>query len=1055
MSKSFKKVVACLLAVLMVMFSVPFTAFAAVDYTEYKPDVQLQFGTLFQADGDNKANWIDNYSEGSILNMKGKNATYDFALSGISGPQLKTTGTVSNDAKYTVTGLKLEAADTANVANTAVNEDYELEGLGADYDLKAGDAFTVTIRMDNVPSVYVATAEICYSGNIEPLYGIQEGSGKSATYTTGTASQLGVDGNEEDFDLGIHAVPEFDAQALYADINSDEIGSQLVTDAISGETYMYAECLGSGSDWSAVNKNTQCIDEDGNVTTMANKSVMATFAFVLKEDISASNPINFWVHNGDKKGVGSNGKYTGLAEGIYKSISDNSDDKDATTYSENRFVDADHQFDAEEENFGSRKMTFMGKNENVESAGHEHDFTGAVPAWTWADDNSSATATITCTADGCDQSAGYQISATDSEIDASEDTATCTEAGKITYSASVTLNGETVSTTKDVDTEAKGHDYQAVVTQPTCTEQGYTTYTCSRCSDSYKADYVPANGHSFAVISVDWDSLDKNTGVVAVTKKCSVCQTEEADVATAAKEVIQQQTETDPEITRFTVTVGEFTESRDIETQSAAGHTHVPGEAVEENRHEPSCTEPGSYDLVVYCTTCGEEISRETKTIDALNHDYKAVVTPPTCTEGGYTTYTCSRCHDSYTADETDPLNHDFGAWIETEPAVAPTKEEAGKTAVETHYCSRCDAYETRGGEVIEALGVDITISKHDIGVVKFNGVEVNANEDTANHSAYGAQYTLSIEEDNDTFEGWQMNGKIVSTDKTFTTYAYADVTVDPVFTEPTTDNMTVVFYDKFSNKIAEYNGPKADYADYIEANFPVAPEYPSLKFKGWKDITEDEIKSLQESKTIWAEYEAADSIPEYAVRVFDNEGADITAACLGDENTFAYDTYVTVTNESAKAWEIDGVQVATGDSYSFYVGSNVDITMITDDVTPVATTTIIGANRVAEPAYRYNILATRNVPANYELVRCGFVYGKNLVDTDMTIDNEGKVAEGDNRGAVKVAYANNTTSNEFALNYGIKTPGNTVCVRSFIVVKEKATGKVTVQYSNVEHYES
>lgn len=46
------------------------------------------------------------------------------------------------------------------------------------------------------------------------------------------------------------------------------------------------------------------------------------------------------------------------------------------------------------------------------------------------------------------------------------------------------------------------------------------------------------------------------------------------------------------------------------------------------------------------------------------DHDYKPIVTPPTCTEKGYTTYTCSICNHSYTADETDPTGHDFdGAW--------------------------------------------------------------------------------------------------------------------------------------------------------------------------------------------------------------------------------------------------------------------------------------------------------------------------------------------------------------------------------------------------------
>ena len=44
---------------------------------------------------------------------------------------------------------------------------------------------------------------------------------------------------------------------------------------------------------------------------------------------------------------------------------------------------------------------------------------------------------------------------------------------------------------------------------------------------------------------------------------------------------------------------------------------------------------------------------------DAHEHSYEAVVTAPTCTEGGYTTYTCA-CGDSYVADETDALGHDW-----------------------------------------------------------------------------------------------------------------------------------------------------------------------------------------------------------------------------------------------------------------------------------------------------------------------------------------------------------------------------------------------------------
>ncbi|MCD7722628.1 MAG: leucine-rich repeat domain-containing protein, partial [Clostridiales bacterium] len=82
------------------------------------------------------------------------------------------------------------------------------------------------------------------------------------------------------------------------------------------------------------------------------------------------------------------------------------------------------------------------------------------------------------------------------------------------------------------------------------------------------------------------------------------------------------------------------------------GAEHTPAEAVIENSVAASCTTDGSYDSVVYCSVCGEEISRTAITVPA-HHTYESVVTAPTCTAGGYTTYTCTVCGDSYVADET------------------------------------------------------------------------------------------------------------------------------------------------------------------------------------------------------------------------------------------------------------------------------------------------------------------------------------------------------------------------------------------------------------------
>lgn len=73
----------------------------------------------------------------------------------------------------------------------------------------------------------------------------------------------------------------------------------------------------------------------------------------------------------------------------------------------------------------------------------------------------------------------------------------------------------------------------------------------------------------------------------------------------------------------------------------------------------PTCTEIG-WDAYETCSRCDYTTYTE---LPALNHDYQAVTVEPTCETDGYTVFTCSRCKDSYTADPTDKLGHQFGAW--------------------------------------------------------------------------------------------------------------------------------------------------------------------------------------------------------------------------------------------------------------------------------------------------------------------------------------------------------------------------------------------------------
>ncbi|MBE6719381.1 MAG: hypothetical protein E7571_01840 [Ruminococcaceae bacterium] len=1081
MSKSFKKVVACLLAVLMVMFSAPISALA-VDTTEYHPDIQIQFGTLFDTYGDNATKWVDNYADGYFENAAGRNASYDYSVAGISGPQLKATGSVSSDAVYSVSGLTIEAADTAKVLETDAAADGELDtALASDYNLKAGDAFTITVRMDNVPTVFVGNAEICYSDNIEPLYGLAVGSGKSATYNTGTAAQLAEafpdDFTAEDAEFGTNIFSDQSAGALYTGVDSVE--SCIRTD-FDGVKYLYLEDTATGADWSKItnSKAVQVIDENGDLTDMEGKSIMATFTFILKEDISASNPLQFWIHNGGKKAhtkdnIGTD-VFSGFSEGGYSPSLDNTSSSAYTTYEENRFVSATNQFGAEEENFGSRKMTFMGVNQNVQSA-HVHTPGEAVR------ENEVA---ATCTTDGSYDEVVY-----------------CTECGE-----------EISRETKTID--ALQHDYVSVVTPPTCTEQGYTTYTCSRGDSTYVDNYTDPTGHTltphaevpatctedgteaywectvchslfsdaegqneisnpivinatdhaYEISAINWDTLNTETGKVDATYVCAndASHTKTENVQTTF-EVTQQQTETLPEITTYTYSVGEFNDSKEVETKAPAGHTHnltayaavpatctedgseaywvcsgcgkmfsdadatneisnpivipapghTPGQAVIENEVPASCTAEGSYDEVVYCTVCNAEISRDHKTIGKLAH------TPGEAVK---------------------------------ENEVPATKTTDGSYD-EVVYCTECNTELSRESKVIPATGIIVTVPKYEIGGITINGKELDGTKVNDTPVPYGTAYTLAVTDGDKYFKGWEMNGKIVSEDATFTSYAYADVTVTPVFEVPDSTNITVVFYDKFGNKVKEYKDLTAEQyqATIASDGIPTAQSYPSSRFVEW-DTAEADILALTESKTIWAVYEDVESTQKFTVTVKDAEGADITATALdtaGFENgQIPYDTKVTVYNENAKGWAIGGTTVSTEDTYSFFVGADVEITMLTD-VAAEPTTTIIGANRLTDPSYRYNIMATRNVPAGYELVDYGFVYGKNLTEADLVIENEGKAGTGTNSGNVKVARAatKNTASNEFALNYGIKTSGNQVTAKSFIVVKNAAG--VQVIYSD------
>ena len=142
---------------------------------------------------------------------------------------------------------------------------------------------------------------------------------------------------------------------------------------------------------------------------------------------------------------------------------------------------------------------------------------------------------------------------------------------------------------------------------------------------------------------------------------------------------------------------------------------HTPEEPVEENRVDASCTEDGSYDSVVYCSVCHEELSRETTVLAAAGHtEGEAVVeneVDPTCTEeGGFDTVIyCDVCGEelSRTATVLEATGHSEGEAVEENRTDATcTADGSFDTVI---YCEACGEELSRETTVLKATGHDYT----------------------------------------------------------------------------------------------------------------------------------------------------------------------------------------------------------------------------------------------------------------------------------------------------------------------------------------------------------
>ncbi len=392
---------------------------------------------------------------------------------------------------------------------------------------------------------------------------------------------------------------------------------------------------------------------------------------------------------------------------------------------------------------------------------------------------SDATCTEPATCTGCGVTEGAPLG--HSEVIDAAVAATCTETG-LTEGKHCSVCDEVLVAQETVP--AKGHNYKTIVTAPTCTVAGFTTYTCS-CGDTYVADEVAATDHTFvdskcecgadyvapekvwtlvtelktgdlilianpaygkllsadkvsagsyynkgvAYSADDFSSVtDAEIWVVTVNDDGTYCFTsltgEKLGLAASYSSLNSagpnfKWSLTAKDETTFlikntgrntylewyssknnwsTYTAGNTTEyylSFFALKESAEDHVHNHISEV----HPVTCTEDG---YTSYTCSCGDTYNVAGEL--ATGHSHEAVVTAPTCTEEGYTTYTCD-CGDTYTADEVAAPGHSYADGIcafcgEEDPSyhkhsyeavvTAPTCTKAGYT---THTCSCGDTY--------------------------------------------------------------------------------------------------------------------------------------------------------------------------------------------------------------------------------------------------------------------------------------------------------------------------------------------------------------------------
>ena len=323
---------------------------------------------------------------------------------------------------------------------------------------------------------------------------------------------------------------------------------------------------------------------------------------------------------------------------------------------------------------------------------------------------------------------------------------------RLTYTPSDTANFETVAGI-EITVKAQHALSETKAVTSTCTEKGNDAYwTCSRCgkyfSDAEGKTEIAANawvtdsvGHQYGTPVYIWSEDGKScTASVTCKRNAKHIVTENAVVTS---KVTTAPTCKEKGITTYTAVFQNtlFTEQTKAISDVPKSATHTQNDAVKENENASTCDTEGSYDMVVYCSVCGEELTR--KTVTVKKHKLaKIEAIEPSCENTGNGTYwkcsVCGRCFSDEEGDNElndnswvkDALGHDYGTpeykW-----------SDDGKTCTATLICMREGCNEGIEGHKISQDAVITSVIKEKATIDKMGTTTYSA---TFNNTLFTTQ---------------------------------------------------------------------------------------------------------------------------------------------------------------------------------------------------------------------------------------------------------------------------------------------------------------------------